>query len=796
MNVDTRQPESPPLPPEVVAVLNQVRSRIRRFLLIHGSLVTLLWLALCYGVAVGLDRIPVWLGWPELSVPVRLGLLVIVVFGAGWLLLRTVVLPLLVPLRPASLALLLERRFPELKDSLATLVGGAGGASPVDPAVRQRLAARTVECLQGVSVSRLFNRGLLVRSAAACGLVFTGIVLLATGDPETFRTSLKRLVLLDSDPWPRACRLEMAGLRVLNSQAGESIPELQALREFRDQTISVASGCSVSVLVRAELGHPENPRRRLPGECRLQFTTQQGERGSLPMNPVAGPRDGYQWYAVDGRILNGLQGPLQFHVRGDDHRIGPFQIQTVPSPALVDMHLDLVYPDYMVDTDSARWTPRSVRLSAGTRIPRGTRVRLQATANRPLQDVFVQDPTRQAARQLEVAGAVDVRQFELDLGRPGETVRLDLYLRDTEGVVSRQPARVLIGMVEDQPPEVKFRLQGIGTAVTPTARIPVNGMVRDDYDVRSTWAALTTPLTADPLAVPVDTSQSGELNGVLDLLDLQRTGVLPRELPTDAGNRITLTVKADDYCNLTGRTTNTGVGQQYSLELVKPAELLRILERLEADQRRRLEQIVEELGEARDNISRSLSAGSVVPDPVSQDGTEGDPITTETVAVGPLRQLYIQRALLQIRKSTREIDAVARAFDDIRGQLVNNRIDAEDRKTRIARKVVAPLQQLARRTLVDLESGLLQAEQQLPGTADRNRSGDGLADEDALTRDALARTDAVIRQLEEILGSLLKFETRNELLEIVRRLLEQEQTLLKRTKAHRERDAFHDIFDQ
>ena len=56
-----------------------------------------------------------------------------------------------------------------------------------------------------------------------------------------------------------------------------------------------------------------------------------------------------------------------------------------------------------------------------------------------------------------------------------------------------------------------------------------------------------------------------------------------RTCPLVTGGQVGFTVFANDKFNLTD-VPNTGAGERYALDVVSPAELLRMLERLEADQ--------------------------------------------------------------------------------------------------------------------------------------------------------------------------------------------------------------------
>ena len=60
-------------------------------------------------------------------------------------------------------------------------------------------------------------------------------------------------------------------------------------------------------------------------------------------------------------------------------------------------------------------------------------------------------------------------------------------LRDTDGIKSREPVRLALVAVPDKPPQLAVRLAGIGSAITPKARLPVAGEVSDDYGIARVW---------------------------------------------------------------------------------------------------------------------------------------------------------------------------------------------------------------------------------------------------------------------------------------------------------------------
>ena len=47
--------------------------------------------------------------------------------------------------------------------------------------------------------------------------------------------------------------------------------------------------------------------------------------------------------------------------------------------------------------------------------------------------------------------------------------------------------RLVLVPLPDQPPQMAVQLDGIGTAVTPQARIPAVGRITDDYGLGRVW---------------------------------------------------------------------------------------------------------------------------------------------------------------------------------------------------------------------------------------------------------------------------------------------------------------------
>jgi hypothetical protein len=83
------------------------------------------------------------------------------------------------------------------------------------------------------------------------------------------------------------------------------------------------------------------------------------------MNRIGPPRNGIQLYSINSAPLSGILEDTRFWIYGGDAFIGPFDLGVVDQPSVIHTRLACVYPDYMVDEKSGRWTPRDISSRIG-----------------------------------------------------------------------------------------------------------------------------------------------------------------------------------------------------------------------------------------------------------------------------------------------------------------------------------------------------------------------------------------------------------------------------------------------
>lgn len=775
----------PRIPKRIRRALTGLRWRIRAYVIVEGLSVAVIWICLTFWAGLALDYLPVLLGADEMPRVARASLLVLIAIVLGVILYRWILRRAFVRMADRSMAILLERRYRQFRDSLITAVELGGHDKPSAEHSAEMLAETEDEALHNldrVRLSSIFDaRPLLFSLVGAIVLVATiGGALAAAQRFQTdfLELGFRRLYLLEDDPWPRSAAIEIVGVQAQRDEVDTHVETENSLIEFHAGRLKVARGASVSLFVRADAGA-----KVVPDVCSIYYTTAEGDRGRVNMIRVGRIRDGYQNYRYDGKPLKGILSNIRFDVVGFDHRVRDHEITVVDSPVVVDATLDCIFPEYMVDEELALWLPRTIPLTTATQLPIGTRFTLRARTNKPLASAALRDT--ETGESLPIRVIED--EIEFDVPHLAGNLSLEATLVDTDNVYSDKPYRIYIVGVEDQPPVVNVRLQGIGTAVTPDVMIAVQGKIEDDYGIASSAFEVTLN-DGDPRALPFDLQSGGAVEAAIDFREQRSDGSGIKLAPND---RLSLAVIATDRFDL-GAQANVGTGDHYQLEVVSPDKLLSMLEARELGLRRRFEQIRDEMTELRQSLVRVKNEGPATAQRTTEldeaaanenEQANSDDVESAVDRIWSLRLLRSQRAQLQSDKSAQETLGVAASFGDIRAELINNRVDTEDRKSRLQEQVVQPLQAIGDELFPELGRRLVALTEQLDARH-KTEADPRVEDAEAVSRatTALEQTDVILLAIDAVLQNMLDIEDFNELLDRVRDLIAEQQGLLDDTK--------------
>ena len=795
--------EAQKLDPSLRSTLAALRRRIRAYVWLEGISIGLVWLGLTFWVGLAMDYLPVLAGASEMPRPARAVVLAIIAGGLAYILYRWVIRRTFVRMANQSMAVLLERRFGGFHDSLVTsveLTERPAHAESFDSSMLEHTGDEARHEMATVRLREVFNYSPLIRSGAGAAILLATVVVFYAQNQPAMATWVNRIYLLKNEPWPRHALIEVVGVEVLGPEDAPGHAAELPLVLFRDRTLKVAKGSNLRLKVRADLGAEV-----VPEVCTIHYRTDEGERGRVTMNRMRRTRDQYQNYSFAGKPLRGILSTVHFDVVGYDYRVRDYTIQVVDSPAVVATELDCVFPQYMVDEELSLWLPRTMELTGGTQLPLGTELTIRVRTNKPLKRVDLYNLDTEELETLTIDGAEGGRQeFSYKIGSLDANLTLDVTLHDIDDVVTERPHRIFIAAVADEAPQVDVRLNGIGTAVTQDVVIPVTGTITDDYAIGATW------FDAEIVrAAPTQDESQSELlkrefslkpGGVAEAsLDFREMRSEEDGLELRPKDKIMLAIKAADKYNL-GDEPNEGSGDRHQLDVVTPDTLLAMLEAREIGLRRRFEQIVDEMTQARDFLVRVRSpstAAGAEPGDKAVGGDEPGDVQLDERKVAErtqsLRLLRVQQALQQTRKSAQELLGVATSFLDIREEIINNRVDSEDRKRRLKELIADPMQLIGETMFPELERLCVVLEKVLLDDLNSKRYDLGSGEQEV--QDAVSQANDILAELDEILQQMLDLETFNELLDIVRQLLKDQEGLIDDTQGERQKGLLRDLQD-
>jgi hypothetical protein len=736
-------------PPRSIArKVSRLRLAVRLYVLAEG----LAALGILAGAAFWMGLAVDWLLEPRPGIRAFLWTIVAITAGAvAWqcLFRRT-----FAALRSDSLALLVERKYPHLAEGFVTTVQASidGDAGPFHRQLLERAAQRTAEGLGNVRLARIFDFRPLTRKVGVAVLLLGAVAVFAATQREAFAFWLERL-RLTPELWPRLVQLtavgfdEEGGRRVVNV-ARDDAYELQVLASITD-------------------GH------QAPSEVEVRWRFADGRRGRGPMMRIgeATPgRDKAQLYQYSFKITS----DVVFDVIGGDDRIRALRLHPVERPAVKSLSLWCEYPEYM--QREARLVPVS---SGRAELPEGSHAVCRAAANKPLAEVRVHDPAEQVDLPVRIS-APDAARFEFDLGRIAGDRALIITMHDADGVENREPFRLAASAVPDAPPEVNVQLRGIGTAVTPQARIPMAGRIVDDYALVEAWFEYDVD-GGDSERRLLRTQPEGlarlRMTEPFDLSEADPATSRPR-LELQPGQKLVLSVQARDAYDL-GDAPHVGASSRFQLDVVTASELRALLEKRELGLRQRFEAIYEKMLGVRTLLDRI---------DLAREGSGADDTGDEQT---PERRRQRDMARLSgARQSAMQLSyetiGVAEGFDDILAELVNNRIDTEELKLRLEQGISEPLKEIGGALLprFDERLGALQ-------TALQAESADAAPSLAASEAEAQDVADA----MKAVLDRMLELEGYNELVELLRGIVSEQDDLRQET-LRQQREKLQELLEE
>ncbi len=764
MHMTLGKTDPPGLAPAVETLLARLRRRIRQYLWLQGCAAVVIWLGVAFWVTLAAD----WFFEP--SPTVRGVMLSTAVAVLLVVVLRWIVRRAFVPISRSNAATVLERRFPELNDGLLTAVLLSGRTlddAEVSAEMLDLTRREAAERIGIVDLQKVFNWRPLWLHGMAAVLLALSVVFFASLFPDAFGVWARRNLALSDELWPRRTRLEMVG--------------------FDRGVRKVARGADLEVVARADARMPH-----IPDVVEVRYQTAGGGRGRATMDRRGITRsadDRFQEYVYTFRSV---LADVKFDIVGGDDRVGNLQIQAVDSPTISRMTLHCELPSYI----GRRQPPLPV--TGVMQVPQGSRVTVEAAdANKELVRVEVNtlldDRPLPAVVLSNKNLADDRRGFSYQLPPVLKDTTLLFALTDADGLKGREPVRLVLVPTPDQSPQMAVALDGIGTAVTAQARVPVAGAISDDYGIDRVWFEQAID-QHQPNKQPIAELKDGPMTFTVKDAALE---LAPWKLKV--GQKVSICVGAADRCDL-GRGPNVASSEHWVLDVVSPEQLRAMLEARELVLRQRFERMIQEVTETRDVLARmpfaagNLAAATEVVAPsigtneaAQKKGADakksaaaepGDPSTDAASREHTLRYLGVESSLTNSRKGAQEVLGVAESFDDIRKQLVNNRIDTVELNNRLQHGIAEPLRQAANTLFVEWTKRL----ELLQAAIDDGQNGPKRRDR------ARQQADEIVLTMRRVLDRMMEMEDFNAVIEMLRNIVDAQKKVHQETQQrHKEK---------
>lgn len=419
---------------------------------------------------------------------------------------------------------------------------------PSAPMVR-RAVQRSYESLEAIDFDAQLDRRR--RHVAVGALVALALLplLLAAAFPAAASLWAKRWLLASNVAWPQRTYLIVAGLE--------------------DNRILVPRGEPHVLRVGIREGSVE------PESVSIDLRVGRGKTTTASLTRF-GPGD----FRYD---LPPLQSEATVELAGGDDEFGPFRVETVDRPRVVELALTSKHPRQAqpdvrkfsgVDAEMAFLPKTELDLTFTSNVP-VAEVKLKSSAAHP-------DPSK--LRRLTD------RSFSLPWTHEA-AVQLSFELVGQVGGLASVPTPVSFGLKTDAPPRVTIQYTGVRQRITPQARVPLNVQSRDDYGLAKVDLATRIELSAPPdqgAAAPPPREGAVPLLGPADPA-VELEAQQKHEFDVNAekltpGALLSFTSRATD-ASYTG--AQTGRSRTVTFRVVAPEELFReILLRQQAERAR------------------------------------------------------------------------------------------------------------------------------------------------------------------------------------------------------------------
>jgi hypothetical protein len=173
-------------------------------------------------------------------------------------------------------------------------------------------------------------------------------------------------------------------------------------------------------------------------------------------------------------------------------------------------------------------------------------------------------------------------------------------------------------------------------------------------------------------------------------------------------------------------------------------------------------------------VELELSARPVEEPTPDAAAADEEPKQSSLEAMLQRNLLRVERAEQNSQKNAEETRGVAAAFDRIRSELVNNRIDTEELRIRLKDRISDPLRRIVDTQFAEFGRRLTELRKKLPG----ERATD-------MAKPAIEQADTMIVAMQKVRDQMLELESFNEAVDLLREIIAAQEQVSEKTKKER-----------
>jgi hypothetical protein len=350
--------------------LKTAAKSMRRLELGIGVVIWLITLLLVLVVAVFIDH---WLA--PLNILARFVVCGLLIAWTVWWLPRRVIPLLFKPIHPEHAARTIEKLYPSMKESLISWLqlSTTDDRTPRGVlAVVARFAARN---LNGAESASVLDTGALLKLTSFFAVCLFAFIIYIVAAPKSSVISISRIMM----PW-----------------ASISPASRVVITEVKPGSTKITQGTNLPISIGTRGMYQQD-------EVYLRYDLSDGQKIGQRIR-MKTDVEGLSYSINFGEDMGGIHQPLSYWIEAGDAVAGPFgvKIQTVPIVA-VD-RLELQYPKYTKLTD------RTIRKDGACEVPEGTRIRVFAHANQPMEKSRIEfDPIIERGVLVHTSGLLDLK---------------------------------------------------------------------------------------------------------------------------------------------------------------------------------------------------------------------------------------------------------------------------------------------------------------------------------------------------------------------------------------------------